>query len=73
MPIYEYVCDDCGTKFEKLIRRPAADQVLCPACGQGHLTQALSVFSAHANGAPQPSAGGCPAGMCRTPNICGRN
>ena len=21
MPIYEYLCDDCGTKFEKLVRR----------------------------------------------------
>ncbi len=21
MPIYEYVCDDCGTKFEKLVRQ----------------------------------------------------
>ena len=20
MPIYEYICDDCGTKFEKLVR-----------------------------------------------------
>ena len=21
MPIYEYKCDDCGTRFEKLVRR----------------------------------------------------
>ena len=28
MPIFEYRCDDCGTKFEKLVRRD--DHVLCP-------------------------------------------
>jgi putative FmdB family regulatory protein len=21
MPIFEYVCDDCGNKFERLVRR----------------------------------------------------
>ena len=25
MPIYEYLCADCGNKFEKLIRRVATD------------------------------------------------
>ena len=23
MPIFEYLCDDCGNKFEKLVRRAA--------------------------------------------------
>ena len=23
MPIFEYLCDDCGNKFEKLVRRSA--------------------------------------------------
>ena len=35
MPIYEYLCESCDTKFEKLVRR--AEDVLesgCPKCGQ---------------------------------------
>jgi putative FmdB family regulatory protein len=73
MPIYEYLCDDCGTKFEKLVRR-GDDQILCPQCGESHLTTQFSTFSAHANGAPHEAAlPVCPGGMCRTPDLCGRN
>ena len=49
MPIYEYKCDDCGTKFEKLVRR-TGDEVACPSCGQNHLKQEFSTFAAHAGG-----------------------
>lgn len=77
MPIYEYRCDDCGTKFEKLVRRAAETATLtCPSCGESHLKQELSVFSARANGSPrvgETTPGGCPAGMCRMPDVCGRN
>ena len=80
MPLYEYRCDDCGTKFEKLVRSSTVvADIACPKCGQHHLTQELSTFAAHANGsssqsAPQQSmGGGCPAGMCGTPGLCGRN
>jgi len=73
MPIFEYQCDDCGTKFEKLMRR-AEDQALCPSCGESHLTPQFSTFSARANGAPKESAmPSCASGMCRTPDLCGRN
>ena len=78
MPIFEYHCQDCGTDFEKLVRR-ADDQVACPACGddkkEQHLEMRYSTFAAHANSAaPAPQrGGGCPAGMCKTPGMCGRN
>lgn len=71
MPIFEYLCDDCGTKFEKLVRN--GDRVLCPGCGEQHLTQQLSTFAAHANGKSSEAMPSCPGGMCRTPDICGRN
>lgn len=73
MPIFEYRCDDCGTKFEKLVRR-TGEAIDCPSCGQQHLSQELSTFAAHANGAPkQASMPACPGGMCQTPGMCGRN
>jgi putative FmdB family regulatory protein len=78
MPIFEYSCQDCGHKFEKLIRNSDAEGPACPTCGTKHVAKDLSTFAAHANGAntkPMRMAGGggCPAGMCRTPDICGRN
>ncbi|HLW77500.1 MAG TPA: zinc ribbon domain-containing protein [Bryobacteraceae bacterium] len=74
MPIFEYLCDDCGTRFEKLVRR-ADENILCPQCGESHLTTQFSTFAAHANGksSAAPAMGGCPGGMCRTPDLCGRN
>ncbi len=74
MPIFEYLCEDCGSKFERLVRRPGAEEVLCPSCGQSHLDQQFSSFAAHSGAAGRddfqmPS---CPSGMCATPDLCGR-
>lgn len=75
MPIFEYLCEDCGNKFEKLVRN-GGNGVKCPSCGQEHLKQQFSTFAAHANGASHTSPDtmpSCPSGMCRTPDLCGRN
>jgi putative FmdB family regulatory protein len=79
MPIYEYRCESCGDKFEKLVRR--ATDVMedgCPACGEKHLRQEYSTFAAHQGSSSQSSftpaeTRGCPSGMCSTPDLCGRN
>ena len=78
MPIYEYLCDDCGTKFEKLVRSSQASiGVECPSCGETRVTEQISTFAAHANGSshgsPQDAMPSCPSGMCGTPGLCGRN
>lgn len=35
MPIYEFLCQDCGVKFERLFKsiNSAADSAPCPECG----------------------------------------
>jgi len=77
MPIFEYLCEDCGNKFEKLVRSSngaASDRLQCPACGQDRLSTQFSTFAAHANGAPKQAAmPSCGGGMCQTPDFCGRN
>jgi putative FmdB family regulatory protein len=75
MPIYEYLCEDCGAKFEKLIRRQAdTDSLACPTCGKSHLNQELSTFSARANGASKAAEmPSCPGGRCGNPGMCGMN
>jgi putative FmdB family regulatory protein len=73
MPIYEYKCDSCGSKFEKLVRRSEENAGLkCPSCGDQHLSQEYSTFAAHANGRAEAQPM-CPSGMCSNPGMCGRN
>jgi putative FmdB family regulatory protein len=75
MPIFEYRCETCDNHFEKLVRR-SDDAVECPSCGKAKLEQQYSTFAARANSAASAAPqqmGGCPAGMCQTPGLCGRN
>jgi putative FmdB family regulatory protein len=61
MPIYEYVCMECESHFEELVRNGEA--VSCPDCDASNVRKQFSVF---ANGtAEQPSFGGSmPSGGC---------
>ena len=52
MPIYEYICHDCGDEFEVLVRN--GEKPTCPSCGRERLTKKLSVPAAHVAGAPSP-------------------
>ena len=57
MPIYEYICSACDTRFEELVRN--ADQVIaCPTCQGADLQKAFSVFGVTGEAAPKPPAGG---------------
>jgi putative FmdB family regulatory protein len=56
MPIYEYVCQDCGDKYEKLVRSNTAKvELTCPTCGSPRGEKALSLFGAVGNGAKSDS------------------
>jgi len=57
MPIYEFVCPDCGWEFEELLRNSAeADSTPCPACDSKYVLKKISVFSAKTNGSGLPPA-----------------
>jgi putative FmdB family regulatory protein len=82
MPIYEYRCESCGDKFEKLVRRASdAMETGCPACGEKHLEQQYSTFAARGAATDnsftpaqtRAEGGGCGGGMCGSPGVCGRN
>jgi len=46
MPIYEYVCGECGNKFEKLASLASAhERQECPKCGKISGERVLSVAS----------------------------
>jgi len=63
MPIYEYNCRKCESKFEKLVKNAAnADDAVCPECGSKDTARALSVFAAVSSSAGKSSP--TPKGMC---------
>lgn len=76
MPIYEYVCQHCNTRFEKLVR--GSMTVECPSCNGKDLQKQLSVFSPNvltafgaAKSIPELSGGACGAcGDPRGPGAC---
>ncbi len=75
MPIYEYACQDCGTKFEKLIRRDSdLEQLACPSCGEAHLQREHSTFAPKMGASRSAAPAMCPSGgTCPTPGKCGMN
>jgi putative FmdB family regulatory protein len=60
MPIYEYVCQDCGSAFEALVNSSKVKSA-CPECGSKVLTRRFSTFAAHGGEPKTPCRGGtCP-------------
>lgn len=46
MPIYEYKCDDCGSRYEQIRRMSDADRDLeCPSCKSHEVKRQLSSFA----------------------------
>jgi putative FmdB family regulatory protein len=74
MPIYEYVCNDCETLYERLVMS-ASQKIECPKCASGRHTLQLSVFSAgkSSNGSASASASSASGGCACTPSTCGCN
>ena len=48
MPIYEYVCKDCGHAFEHLARTLSEPKPKCPKCGARNPAKQFSAFNAAA-------------------------
>ena len=73
MPLYEYHCRECDTRFEELVfNREAA--IVCRKCGSDKVSQLLSTFAVAggAGRAPEPgpcgSCGAAQRGMCGMAN-----
>jgi putative FmdB family regulatory protein len=69
MPLYEYYCSDCRSKFELLVSHQHADDVVCMKCQSEKVRRLLSVFAMPHGGDGEatdydemPSMGGCACG-----------
>ncbi len=71
MPIFEYRCRECGTKFEKIVASDRTE-VVCAECSSRKVERLLSVFAV-AGGSRNAAAlepGPCPCGAPRR-GMCG--
>ena len=69
MPIYEYVCMECESHFEELVRM-GQTETSCPDCGASNVRKQFSVFAAHGTAA-QPGVSGGGGGCCGGGCGCG--
>ena len=75
MPIYEYICQDCGQKSEILMK--SSEQKAVCFCGSENLKKQFSAFAVSEGSAS--SFGGCADGSCSLPSspcasgMCGLN
>ncbi|MEQ8175302.1 MAG: zinc ribbon domain-containing protein [Syntrophomonadaceae bacterium] len=60
MPIFDFACQDCGSKFDLMISNADKDKVTCPNCSSKNIKQLLSEFH---TGKTRPSfSPGCSQG-----------
>jgi putative FmdB family regulatory protein len=65
MPLYEYVCKDCGHHFDALRSMKDADTlILCKSCHGENTNRALSVFFSSSEGRSIAGSGGSGCGGC---------
>jgi putative FmdB family regulatory protein len=68
MAIYEYDCQDCGTKFQARRQMKDADApIACPQCGGARSKRGLSTFFAStssSSGTSTALSGGSGCGSC---------
>jgi len=68
MPVYTYICKDCGEKFDLLIGVTSEETELkCKKCNSRNIDKILSSFSVGNSGNKSSSSGpSCPTGTCPT-------
>jgi len=70
MPIYEYLCKDCGRHFEKIVPRYDS-QADCGHCHSGNVEKQLSVFAVAGSSAGDVAEQGCGRCGAAQPGMCG--
>ena len=80
MPLFEYKCSECDTKFEVLHKSSVnQDDVTCPNCKSTKNKKLLSSLSASFNTSSVSTSNECSTGQCSTPvggcssGLCGLN
>lgn len=73
MPIYEYVCEDCDTRFERIVLNNR-QEIACPKCASKKAAIQLSVFATttgNGSGASSKSSSSFSGGNSGGGSCCG--
>jgi putative FmdB family regulatory protein len=71
MPIYDYRCEDCKTRYEVFHQvREEASEIVCPSCESRKYTKMMSLPSAPVINSGS-SSGECYGGACDNAGGCG--
>lgn len=66
MPIFEYRCADCGSKFEELVfGRGGEDPATCKSCGSPQVSRLFSTFAAQVSASNGGACYNQSAGICQ--------
>ncbi len=68
MPIYEFVCEDCGETFEELVLGGAIEGIKCPKCASEKIKKLMSACAFKAGGkfvgSGSSACSSCSGGNC---------
>jgi putative FmdB family regulatory protein len=65
MPVYEYICQACGQKYDKFVRSSLAQvETICPKCGSTQAKKAFSVFGTRGVGSSSSAATASSGAAC---------
>jgi putative FmdB family regulatory protein len=62
MPLYEFVCDECGQAFELLVGfSQTSEPQTCPGCGGAQTHRKMSSFAVGGSSSGTPAMSAAPA------------
>ncbi|MCG6931566.1 MAG: zinc ribbon domain-containing protein [Desulfofustis sp.] len=66
MPIYEFICNSCGTEFEAIVSSTDTTSVTCDSCLSSDVKKVMSASSIVRGGSSSPIAPPASAGCGRS-------
>jgi putative FmdB family regulatory protein len=70
MPVYEFICTDCGKPFEELVLSGGnINEVACPTCQSQNILKKISIFASNPSGEGIYSFGSASSSDCSTGNV----
>lgn len=70
MPLFEFVCADCGMPFEELVLNTSKiNEVTCPACQSKNISKKISTFASKLSSGSTFSFSGASSASCSTGSV----
>ena len=71
MPLYEFICQTCGRRFEALVRIGREQEICCESCGGADLKKLFSSFGIGGGASRiKSSSAGCATCSAKSCSTC---